>query len=495
MSASYLYSSLIAKIFATGVAIVSGLVTLKLVAEYLTVTQFGLFMVAAQLLAYLPFFDGGLRMVINRELLAGTEESRHRFLGFAQRFYSWFGLMLAPVVILMMTIYWLTPNANRAGEPLILFIAIGLSAALQVFAFAQANLLVGLQSQGTLFWLTGISNLAQLFLLFVGFKMGFKLWAYPFANALGFLLFWPLIALVIRQKEPKLRLLDFRLDQDFWQKFRSLRSSALNSFLSQIAILLLFTVDLIIVGMVVSLEEAAVYALLVRVLSIVRSFIQSIGEVSWPVLAKNSSGNRKLSRVVLHLNAWIYGSVGGALAVFLLPLLESYMGSGKWVGSDLLFSLLLARFIIVGLQSPAGYFLISAGKFGVLARVMWRELLAALVLSGIFLVWHGIGVALGFLISTAFGTMYHIFAAYAQSLDQKPLTIISSVWSRALAGGAASLLMAWLILPIFPGVYGALGGAIGALIGILIALIFAALRGLSSPPEGGKTWQKIARFI
>ena len=88
MSVSYLYSSFIAKTFSTAVTLLAGIISLKLVSQYLSLTQFGLFMVAAQLLSYLPFIDGGLRTVINRELLAGSEEKKRNLLDFSQTFYK-----------------------------------------------------------------------------------------------------------------------------------------------------------------------------------------------------------------------------------------------------------------------------------------------------------------------------------------------------------------------------------------------------------------------
>lgn len=494
MSLSYLYSSFVAKIFATAVSLFAGIVSLKLVSEYLTLSQFGLFMVAAQLLAYLPFIDGGLRTVINRELLAGTEETRRKLLEFSQTFYTWFGVLLLPLVTLVMVIYWATPNAARSGEPLLFFIAMGFSVALLVFAFAQANLLIGLQSQSTLFWITGLSNLLQLVLLFLGFTMGWQLWAYPFANTAAFLLTWPLIAFSIRRAVPGLKLVNLLLDSEFWAQLRSLRHAAWHSFLSQVSIFLLFTVDLVIVGLWVSLPEAALYALLLRVLGIAKSFIQSVAEVSWPLLAGNAAAGGAMSRVLLNLNAWIYGAVTAIMAIFLLPLLSWYMGN-EWVASETLLFLMLARFLIVGIQSPAAYFLIALGKFAVLARALWRELLVAVVLALLLLPWGAIGVALGFLASTVMGTGYRIPAAVARSYEQSAILLLSSIWCRALAVGAITLLAGWALHPMFPGVYAALGASITAVIGFGVALSFALCRFFLGRSQAPLTLKRLAKFI
>ena len=494
MSVSYLYSSFIAKTFSTAVTLLAGIISLKLVSQYLSLTQFGLFMVAAQLLSYLPFIDGGLRTVINRELLAGSEEKKRNLLDFSQTFYTWFGALLLPLVSGVMVAYWATPNVAQSGEPLAFFVAIGVSIALLVFAFAQANLLIGLQAQGTLFWITGASNLIQLVLLYTGFRLGWQLWAYPFANGGAFLLTWPMIAFSIRRRVPGLALLRFKLSPDFWKELRSLREAAVNSFLSQIAILLLFTIDLVIVGLWVSLQEAALYALLLRVLSIVRSFIQSVGEVSWPVLAKNGEAGGMMTRLLLNLNAWIYGSVTGALAVFLLPFLAWYMEGNQWVAPEPLFLLLLARFLITGVQSPAGYFLISAGDFKSLARAMWRELIVAVGLSMALLSLEGTGVALGFLISTAFGTLFFNIAAYARHTEQSLGRVLIGIWTRTLAGGAVSLMVALTLLPLFPAFNGAIGGVLSAAIGLVVAAGVAAFR-IFRTADAEFTWKQMVKFI
>ena len=351
MSLSYLYSAFAAKTFSTAAALVAGLVSLKLVAIYLTATEFGLFIVASQLLAYLPLVDGGLRTVINREMLAGSNHARDRLLWFSQTFYTWFGVVLIPVVVVVMTIYWQMPNVAQSGEPLSLFLSIGLSFAFLAFAFAQGNLLIGLQVQTSYYWIVGTANLVQLGMLYLGLRSGFELWAYPLANFVSFLISWPMILRAIHRQVPSLKLLSFGVTTEFWAEFRRLRRSALHAFLSQVSTLLLFTIDLVIVGIWCSIQEAALYALLLRIFAIVRSFVQTAGEVSWPILARSAEAGASMSRVLLNLNAWIYGGITGSLAVFLLPFLAWYMGE-NWVASELLFFLLLSRFFIVGLQSP-----------------------------------------------------------------------------------------------------------------------------------------------
>jgi len=432
----------------------AGVISLKLFAHYLTLQEFGLFVVASQILSYVPYLDGGVRTVSNCKILAAVDEEKEKLIEFAQKFYSWLSLLMLVVISVLMLGYSLLPSVRQAGEPLIFFMVLGLSFGLLLMGNAQASLLVGLQNQNILFWITGISSLLNIGSLAVAFALGLKLWSFPVSSFAVFLFSWPLFIYFIKKRVPSFRVFDFKLNSGFWEQLRRIRRDAFDSFRSQISILLLFSIDLIIVGAWTSPREAAVYGLLVRVFGILRSFIQSLGEVSWPLVAQKKHESREWSHLLLRINAWIYGSTAGAVAVFLLPFLQWYMGP-QWIASDTLFILLLIRFVIVGLQSPAGYFLIGLNEFRVYAKWIQSELIAAVILSLFLLKWGAVGVAAGFLGATFCGTFFQIFAAYSHASGFKPLTLFRSVWLRTIAGFTATAVVARLLLPV---VAGALSG-------------------------------------
>src|SRR5580658_437765 len=89
---------------------VAGLVAVKLYGRYLGVNVYGVLVVALQITSYLPLFDGGFRTATNRQILANpAAESKRRLIHFSQTFYSFLGLILLPIGMLVMFGYGLTP--------------------------------------------------------------------------------------------------------------------------------------------------------------------------------------------------------------------------------------------------------------------------------------------------------------------------------------------------------------------------------------------------
>lgn len=477
---SYFYNSLFAKVFATGCSLINGVLALKLFGIYLSPAEFGIFIVAAQVLAYVPFLDGGVRTVTNRELLAAPGgPDRERLLRFSQKFYSWFAVAALAVVMVFMLIYWSRPSVRASGVPLVFFLSLGFAAAGLAASSAQGGLLVGLQSQHLVHWVTGFSMLLNLGVLALAFHLGAGLWAFPIAQGAMFLGAWPAYLFFLKGKLPGFPLFDFRLDSWFWGELRQVSRNAWDSFRSQISILLLFTLDVVIVGAIGTFEEAALYALLIRVFTILRTFIQSLGEVGWPMMAQKREAGAQWSRVLLRVNACLYGSAAGACAACLLPFLAWYMGR-EWTASPLLFGLVLVRFVVTGLQSPAGYYLIGMGRFRELARGIQREVMAAILLSLVLAPWGAAGVAAGFLLATAAGTLYPILRSYAEAAGFEVGSIVSAVWGRAIASAAVSSAVCWALLPLASGPWiiaaAGCGGAAG--IALPVALSYLKLRRL-----------------
>jgi len=218
---------------------------------------------------------------------------------FSQKFYSWFGLLAIAVMSAVMTSYWMTPNVHGSGEPLSYFLLFGATGAAVVFAGIQSLLLVGLGSQNAYFWIQAAIALVNLATLAIAFKFGLRLWAFPLANAAMALLCWPVSISLIRARTEHFRSSDFHLSANFWVQFRDIRREAIGSFWNQLAMLFLYSIEIVIVGMVTSPAEAAVYALLVRILAIIRTFVQSLGEITWPILAQSKSDQNRLSHIVL----------------------------------------------------------------------------------------------------------------------------------------------------------------------------------------------------
>jgi O-antigen/teichoic acid export membrane protein len=469
----YFYNSLLAKLFATTCSVVTGIVSLKLFDLYLTPREFGILAVCLQILAYLPFLDGGVRTAANYRVLSSSSDAeKTRLLVFCQKFYSWFGLGILAATIIAMSAYWLTPNIRSSGEPIAFFLVLGLVLALASMAIAQGGVLIALGAQDYTFWVQGISGLLNLGMLALGLQWGFNVWAFPFANAAALLFSWPMFVIAIRSKVPGFKILDLRVTDEFKAEFKSLRNLAFHSFRTQLSIVLLFSVDLVIVGVVYPPREAAVYALFTRIFGIVRSLIQSAGEVSWPLWAQNRAGGKDWSHLLLKANAWIYGSVVGAMAFSLIPFLRWFMGP-EWTGSQPLFAIMLVRFLVTGISNPAGYFLIGRGEYRSLAKVLELEVVVAVVLAILLRTRGPEGIAAAFLMATTCGTMWPILWQYGAISEHRRLPLIGGVWLRAAAAfGGSVVVTAWLVQMASSQLV-IVGAALGTCTGLTIGLLFS----------------------
>lgn len=431
-------------------ALAAGVLSLRLYSEYLQPAEYGVVIVALQILSCLPLLDGGFRMTINQRILTEPPaEERRRLLEFCQAVYSYIGLLALAAAVLVMIGYGATRVGRQAGQPLGFFLLLGIAGTLSVLNTAQTGLLIGLRAQAQVFWLAALGSWLNLAVLWRALEQGAGLWSFPLATLAAVLGTFPLALWLIRRLEPGLKLFRLQRGDKFREMFGRLKSDAWACFRSQVSILMLFTVDVILVGFLCGPREAAIYGVLTRLFGIVRSFLQAASEVAWPTIAERNLASAEFAQQLLRANGWVYGAVMGALLPTLLPFLGWFMGEA-WVPSRAVLWLVTARFLISGLSSPAAYALVGLGRFGVIARCIERELLAACLFSAVFAGHFGVGgVALGFLLATVFGTLLPILAAFAAALKLRLPAVLGQVWWRAAAAlgssaGAAALLEARL---------------------------------------------------
>ena len=236
--------------------------------------------------------------------------------------------------------------------------------------------------------------------------------------------------------------------------------------------------------MLFGFKVAGPYALFMRVLTILRSLMQSAGEVSWPLWAQVKGAANDWSYLLLKGNAWFYGSVGGALSFALIPFLQWFMGP-EWTGDPTLLAFMLARFVITGISNPAGYYLIGQGKFRTLAKLLEWELAACLIFAFLLRSDGAEGIALAFLLGTIFGTGLPILLRYAAILQLPPFRIVGGLWLRATIGFAASIAVTALFTKMWSKDLAILSGAAGACAGLFVATLFASLHFLRKSDSAG----------
>jgi O-antigen/teichoic acid export membrane protein len=444
------YKTVVCRLISLIMALIAGCVSLKLYGHYLPVEVYGVVVVAQQILNYMPMVDGGFRTTTNREILAnGTREGKLRMIRFAQTFYSHFTVLMVPLALLLMAGYSLTPNVAHSGQPRLFFLSVGLAAAISLLSWAQTELLVGLGQQAWLFLLTALNSGVMLGTLWVCLSNGAGIWAFPISTLGGICVCYPVALWLIRRHEPGVRFFCFRTGAEFWGELRRLWPDAWSCNRQQIFVLLLYTLDVVLVGLVCgSVKDAAIYAVVSRLIGLVRGFLQASGDAAWPIVAQGRGTDHAFAAFFLRSNAWAIGSATGALVLTLGPFLSLYMGP-QWVPPQLLVVILSARLLITVLSQPAGYLLLGAGEFKTIARYALRELAAAVIFGTLLGMKFGmIGMALGFLSSTVFGSLFPLFYAYGRTVRGSGGRLIWQAWWRGGLACAASCSVAAALLPL-----------------------------------------------
>jgi O-antigen/teichoic acid export membrane protein len=446
MDALYL-RAVICRMVGTASSLVAGTISLRLYGQYLTPEIYGTIIVPLQVMNYLPLLDGGFRTVVNRTILANSRSEE--ILGtikFCQAFYSLFALLVLAVAELCMVGYSLIPAGANAGEPLTFFLALGLVGALSVVASAQMSLLIALGSHGQMYLITALNSWLMVGALWLGLLTGEGIWAFPLSGAAALLVTFPLALALIRRHVPTIRFFGFQVDAEFWRYFNRFKFDAWSCFRSEVAVLVLFSVDIVFVGLLCGPKDAAGYGVLSRLFGIVRAFVQSSGEAAWPVIAQQGGIERSaLGRNLIRMNAWIYGGITGSAAVVLYPFLHWYMGEG-WVASSTVLYAVALRFLVTGMASNVTYLLYGLGEFHILRRYLERELCASVVFALALGSTFGVeGIGIGFLGATSFGTLFPIIHAYAKRSAIPTWKLLGDMWWRALvalvsAGSTAALL-------------------------------------------------------
>lgn len=425
-----------ARFFAVAATLTSGLVNLKLYGHFLTPDIYGVVVVALQIISYLPMLDGGFRMAVNRRLLATGESSERRALTvFSQEVYSWLLVLGLMAGAILMAGYASFPRSHVSGHSTaLLFLAMGCSGALSMFAGAQAGLLLGLGRQAEMAIISGINALLGTGVLAAALWTNTGLWAFPISQLAIAAATYGLAIGLLRPRRNSIPLLKFSLGEKFWCLFRDIRREAWPAFRSQTSIVLLFSSDLILASFFCKPAEVAIYGVASRVLGIIRSFLQTFNEASWPFIATHAQKFHRLQDWITHVNSLLYGLAGGVLVALLPGFITWYMGS-SWQLPAILCWLLVARFLVIGISAPASYYLIGKGDFRNIARHTEYELISGVTLSLLLGMSHGLlGIAVGYLLGTAGGTLVPFWWHYAKLRERTLTSLLRTAWALTLLG-------------------------------------------------------------
>lgn len=463
---------------ATASLLISGFYSLWLYSTYLVPEKYGVMALALTMMTYLPMLDGGFRTVINRAVLSSADAAgRDELLGFGQKLYSLLGAGLLIGNLGVMGVYAWMPSVREQGIPVSLLLFYGLTNGLVGIANIQLAVFLGLQQQSKIFLLQTLGVWASVITLTWTFAEQWGLWALVASSLAGFVAMYPLCIRWLKRANPQLKIIDFGMGPSFRKNFDRLKSEAGYCFRTQIVTLVLYSADILIIGYVATKAEVAVYYVLIRLISMLRSFLQTGGEVGWPFFAQQGGAQREDAIGWFGLHGWIYGSVAGALCVVTIPFCRWYLGADWTVDAPLLWAVVL-RFLIVGLGSSATYLLYSTGHFRTITRCLEAELVASVVLAlaGAYLA-GTLGVAIGFLLGTSCGTLVPVYAAYARYGTATFAEVFTTAWSRAILGFVVSLVTTAVLIKLLKqGYFAPVVASLGITSALFLALAVASAR-------------------
>jgi O-antigen/teichoic acid export membrane protein len=447
---SSLSFAVIVRVVGSLIGIASSFISIRLYNLYVSKEEYGVILVGLGIIGYLQLISGGFRMVVNQRMLAEPEPEAIKALAeFGQVLQTYFLLFVLVGGMIVMAGYSQVPSTRALGLPFLVFIATGAAAAATFHAASQLSLLVAVGEQVKSTILQILWGLFGLFFLWLSFFLGGGIWAFPISIGFGALTAIIGAKLVLMQTSKDVPVVVWKPAKDFGKRFKGLWRAAFDCLHNQIATTLIFSADLVMVGLLVGPGAAAVYGLVTRVMVLSRQVLQSLSEAAWPRLTQELDGQRKaiMMRKVDRLNAWSVGCWYGAMAATLLPFLGSLVRH-DWVASPILAGLIVARSFIISLASPHAYGLMSAGRFRELAKLSQFEAIMGLIL-GITLSYAAgvVGTALAFLLATCSMSAWQMTREYFRfAHDTHWMSESWAIWWRGLVGigcGLALAMTAW----------------------------------------------------
>ena len=323
---------------------------------------------------------------------------------------------------------------------------------------------------------------------------GLGVWAFPFSTLGGICAYYPVTLWLIRRKEPAIQIICFHAGAEFWSELRRLWPDAWSCIRQQVSVFLLVSWDVILVGLICgNARDAAIYAVVSRLIGLVRSMLLATSEAAWPIVAQGKGSDHAFASFLLRSNGWGIGSAVGAMALTLGPFLGQHMGA-QWAPPRILVVILTAHLLVMGLSTGASSLLMGSGHFKTIARYFLRELVVATILGGLLGKKFGmLGVAVGFLAATAFGELFQMFYAYGKSVNASGGLFMWQAWWRGGLGCAVSCSVAALLLPLAGNTWQIFAvGTAATLTALAVGLVICILR-FPSTLTGGTFRSKGAR--
>jgi O-antigen/teichoic acid export membrane protein len=438
--------AVISRVIANLSSVATAFISIRLYNLYVSKEIYGTILVGLQIIGYLPLMSGGFRMVLNQQMLAQPDAKQTQAIArFGQTLQTYFFVFVVLGGMAVMAIYGELPKLRATDIPIMVFISAGAAAAFTFQAGSQLALLVAFGEQAASALIQGTWGILTMGILWLSFALGSGIWAFPISNGGGALLVIIIARIMLTWTRNDVPLFVWKRQDDFMARFKAVWRAACDCLYTQVGAVLIFTLDLILIGILIGPGPAAVYGVVSRMMAVSRQVLGSLSEAAWPRLTQELDDERKaqIMHKVDRLNAWLVGSWYGAMGATLLPFL-GWLVKPDWVATPLLAVLILVRHFVVSLVSPHSYGLLSAGQFGPLARLSWMEV-AINSIAGVTLCFTlGVnGVAVAFLLGTCSVSGWQLTRNYfALTKDKHWLSEWVQVVSRGLTAAAISTVIA-----------------------------------------------------
>jgi O-antigen/teichoic acid export membrane protein len=457
------------------------LISSAIVVRRLSATEYGAWVIISSFATYSVLLDLGISQALVR--LIATERGRPggrplAYLGTALRAYAVLGVLAFLVVLVGGLIYLRSTGLDvQPGTPLFaanLILAVG--ALIAIPALVPTAVLAGYERYD-------IVNIAAFAAIFVPTLAATAYFLLLHGNVVVL----ALSATAVVVLAAALRgILALRIEPDLFKglaqrspgEFSTLLSVSLAFFVQATAIILIWRIDPLLVGVGVSLAAVATYSLAQRI----AAGFQDLGAVAMSTLMPSfarthASGDMDRARhgVVVLTRA----TMVGVLPATLLIMLESRALLLAWVGAPFDQGAPIATVLVaaVGLAHIRGPSLVALQAFHSvrwLAMLAMAEAVSKVVLSIALVLWlKEIGVAIGTLLPAI---VFTVFVYLRTCMRQMELGLAELFGMVSLRAGAAALVAAASFLLPIPGHY-----LLGATVhGLAFAVVYAALLMLTS---------------
>jgi O-antigen/teichoic acid export membrane protein len=471
----------VSRLFTSACTVLTSFISLKLYSLYLTKEIYGVILVGVQIISYLPLTGAGFIMVLNQRILTDRNtESAKEMSWFAQLLQNYFFLFAVVVALTLMAGYCETSLVRTSGLPVPLFLCIGMAGAITFYMSGQLSFLIGQGEQVKCYFFQGIMSLLGSLILYCSFAAGWGVWAFPISASLSALLIFLPVRYVLRARISGLPLFVLQPKPDFLERLKKIWRPALDCLMTQGWGMLSFSLDTILVGLIVGPGPAAIYGVISRVTGISRHVLQALGEASWPRLAQQANPELKarFMRKVDRLNAWNVGCWFGTMFATVLPFM-GWLLKADWLAGPLLVALVLTRHAIISLAGPHVFGITSLGLFKENARLARLEVITSVIPAVILSYLMGsVGTAIGYLIGTLCVSAWQVTRLYFVSNNQPWIREWCALYIRGIFGALLAYTLAAVLWRGCHSLWPMPGWAALIVGGIALGLSWAATAGI-----------------